>query len=93
MEVSNQVKLIILACIIAVLVVGISIGGPKFVNFVQMQFGSKGKIDLIERCIEMPGCSIGPDDLDFYDRYRTIRESDVGQKIKESEAVENLTQE
>ena len=93
MEVSNQVKLIILACIIAVLVVGISIGGPKFVNFVQMQFGSKGKIDLIERCIEMPGCSIGPDDLDFYDRYRTIRESDVGQKIKESEAVENLTEE
>ena len=93
MEVSNQVKLIILACIIAVLVVGISIGGPKFVNFVQMQFGSKGKIDLIERCIEMPGCSIGPDDLDFYDRYRTIRESDVGQKIKESEAVENLMQE
>ena len=93
MEVSNQVKLIILACIIAVLVVGISIGGPKFVNFVQMQFGSKGKIDLIERCIEMPGCSIGPDDLDFYDRYRTIRESDVGQKIKESEAVENLLEE
>ena len=93
MEVSNQVKLIILACLIAVLVVGISIGGPKFVNFVQMQFGSKGKIDLIERCIEMPGCAIGPDDLDFYDRYRTIRESDVGQKIKESEAVENLTEE
>ena len=90
MEISNQTKLILLSCIIAVLVLGISIGGPKFINFLQVQFGSKGKIDLIDRCIEMPGCSISPDDLDFYDRYHTIRESDVGQKIKESEAVENL---
>ena len=93
MEISNQVKLIVLACIIAVLVVGISIGGPKFVNAVQMHFGSKGKIDLINRCIEMPGCSIGPDDLDFYDRYHAIRESDVGQEIKESEAVKQLLKE
>ena len=93
MEISNQVKLIVLACIIAVLVVGISIGGPKFVNAVQMHFGSKGKIDLITRCIEMPGGSIGPDDLDFYDRYHAIRESDVGQEIKESEAVKQLLKE
>jgi hypothetical protein len=92
-EISNQTKLVLLACIIAVLVVGISIGGPKFVNFLQMQFGSKGKIDLIDRCIEMPGCTIGPDDLDFYERYHTIRESDAAQKIKESEAVENLMEE
>ena len=93
MELSNQVKLIILACIIAVLVVGISIGGPKFVDFLQMQFGSKGKIELIDRCIEMPGCAIGPEELDFYDRYHTIRESEVGQKIKASDAVEQLTEE
>jgi hypothetical protein len=92
-EISNQAKLVLLACIIAVLVVGISIGGPKFVNFLQMQFGSKGKIDLIDRCIEMPGCTIDPDDLDFYERYHTIRESDAAQKIKESEAVENLMEE
>ena len=93
MEISNQVKLIVLACIIAVLGVGINIGGAKFVNAVQMHFGSKGKIDLINRCIEMPGCSIGPDDLDFYDRYHTLRESDVGQDIKESEAVKQLLEE
>ena len=92
-NISNQVKFIVLICTIVVLVLGISVGGPKFINFLQMQFGSKGKIELIDRCIEMPGCSIGPDDLDFYDRYRTIRESDVGQKIKESEAVENLLEE
>ena len=89
----KQVKLVLLVCIIAGLVVGISVGGPKFINAMQMQFGSKGKIDLIERCIEMPGCSIGPDDLDFYERYHVIRESDVAQKIKESETVEQLLKE
>ena len=90
---SNQVKLVVLVCVIAVLVVGISVGGPKFINAVQMHFGSKGKIELIERCIEMPGCTIGPDDLDFYDRYHAIRESDAAQKIKESDAVEQLLKE
>ena len=69
------------------------LGGAKFINAVQMQFGSKGKIDLIDRCIEMPGCSIGPDDLDFYERYHVIRGSDVAQKIKESETVEQLLKE
>ena len=86
----KQVKLVLLVCIIAGLMVGINVGGPKFINAIQMQFGSKGKIDLIERCIEMPGCTIGPDDLDFYERYHTIRDSDVAQKIKESETVEKL---
>ena len=89
----KQVKLVLLVCIIAGLMVGISVGGPKFINAIQMQFGSKGKIDLIERCIEMPGCTIGPDDLDFYERYHTIRDSDVAQKIKESETVEQLMEE
>ena len=92
-DISNKTKLVVFACIIAVLVVGISIGGPKFINAVQMHFGSKGKVDLIERCIDMPGCSISPDDLDFYDRYHTIRDSEVAHKIKESEAVEKLLQE
>ncbi|MEA3412150.1 MAG: hypothetical protein U9R74_11520 [Pseudomonadota bacterium] len=93
MSVSNQVKLVVLTCIIAVFVVGISIGGPKFINAVQMHFGSKGKIELIDRCIEMPGCTIGPDELDFYERYHTVRESDVAQEIKESEAVKELLEE
>ena len=90
MDSSNQVKLVVLVCVVAVLVVGISVGGPKFINALQMHFGSKGKIELIDRCIEMPGCSIGPDDLDFYDRYQAIRESDTAEKIKESDAVEQL---
>ena len=89
----KQVKLVLLVCIIAGLMVGINVGGPKFINAIQMQFGSKGKIDLIERCIEMPGCTIGPDDLDFYERYHTIRDSDVAQKIKQSETVEQLMEE
>lgn len=93
MEGSNKFKLLLLVCLIAVLVAGISIGGPKFVNALQMQFGSKGKIELLKRCVEMPGCSIGPDDLDFYDRYKTVRGSDAAQKIRESDAVENIMKE
>ncbi len=93
MNISNKTKLVLFTCLITVLVVGISVGGPKFINAVQMHFGSKGKIDLIERCIEMPGCSIGPEDLEFYDRYHKIRESEVAHKIKESNAVEQLLQE
>jgi hypothetical protein len=85
--------MVVLSVIIAILVVGISIGGPKFVNFIQMQFGSKGKIELLEQCIEMPGCSIGPTDLEFYERYRTITESDAADTIRESEAVEKLIEE
>jgi len=92
-DASNQVKLVVLASVITVLVVGISIGGPKFINALQLHFGSKGKIELIDRCIKMPGCSIGPDELDFYDRYHTIRESDAVQKIKESDAVDPLSTE
>ncbi len=87
---SNKIKLILLVCVIAVLMVAISIGGPKVVTAVQMQFGNKGKVDLIERCIEMPGCSIGPDDLDFYERYKTVRGSEAAKKIKETDAVEQL---
>ena len=93
MNISNATKMVVLSVIIAILVVGISIGGPKFVNFIQMQFGSKGKIELLEQCIEMPGCSISPADLEFYERYRTIRESDVADTIRESEAVEKLIEE
>ena len=93
MNISNSAKLIVLVCIIAVLVIGISIGGPKFVNAMQMHFGAKGKIELLEHCIEVPGCSIGPADLEFYERYHAIRESDAGKKIKESKAVEKLLEE
>jgi len=93
MGATNQVKLVVLVCVIAVLVVGISVGGPKFINAVQIHFGAKGKIELLDRCIDMPGCSIGPDDLDFYERYHAIRESDAAQKIKESDAVEQLSSE
>ena len=89
---SNKATIIALIGITVGLFVGISLGGPKFVSTVQMQFGSKGKIELIERCIEMPGCAIGPDDLDFQDRYYAVRESELGKKVKESDAVEGLVQ-
>lgn len=88
---SDKFKLILLVCVIAVLMMAIGIGGPKAFDAIQMQFGNKGKIDLIERCIEMPGCAIGPEDLDFYERYRKVRSSDAAEKIRESDAGKKLT--
>ena len=93
MEISNSMKLGVLVVIVVILALGISIGGPKFVNFVQMQFGNKGKVELLEQCIAMPGCSIGPDDLDFYERFKTVRESEAADEIRESEAVKDLVTE
>ena len=90
---SKKAKSIALIAIIVSLFVGITLGGPKFVSAVQKQFGSKGKIELIERCIKMPGCAIGPDDLDFQDRYHAVRESELGKKVKESDAIEGLVEE
>ena len=90
---SKKATILALIAIAGGLFVGISLGGPKFVSAVQMQFGSKGKIELIERCIEMPGCTIGPDDLKFQDRYYAIRESELGNKVKESDAVKGLVEE
>jgi hypothetical protein len=92
-EVSKKTTFLALIAITIGLFVGISLGGPKFVSAVQMQFGSKGKIELIERCIEMLGCAIGPDDLDFQDRYYAVRESELGKRVKESDAVEGLVEE
>lgn len=92
-QVSKKTKNLVLIVITVGLFLGISMGGPKFVRAVQIQFGSKGKIELIERCIEMPGCSIGPDDLDFQERYYAVRESELGKKVKEIDAVEELIEE
>ena len=93
MEISNSMKFGVLVVIVVIIALGISIGGPKSVDFVQMQFGNKGKVELLEQCIAMPGCSIGPDDLDFYERYKTVRESEAADKIRESEAVTDLVDE
>ena len=93
MTASNSAKLILLSTVIATLVMGISIGGPEFVHFIQMQFGSKGRVELLQQCIDMPGCSIGPADLEFYERYKMVRESEAAEKIRESEAVKDLVTE
>ena len=92
-ETANSLKLGVVLVIFAVLALGLSIGGPKFAHFVQMQFGNKGKVELLEQCIAMPGCSIGPADLEFYERYKTVRESEAADKIRESDAVDDLVTE
>ena len=85
-------KLIVIVLVLSFIVVGINIGGPKFVNAMQMQFGMKGRIDQLDQCIEMPGCSIGPNDLEFYQKYHIVKESDAAEELMESEKVEALLQ-
>lgn len=41
----------------------------------------------------MPGCSIGPDDLEFYQKYLVVKASEAVEKLMESEAVEALLEE
>ena len=89
----KSIKLTALVLVLTFFIAGINIGGPKFVNAFQMHFGMKGKIDRLEQCIEMPGCSIGPEDLDFYKKYHIAKESDVVEEIKDSDRVEELLEE
>lgn len=86
----KSVKFIVLVLFLTLMIVGINIGGAKFVNAIQMHFGFKGKIDRLEQCIEMPGCNIGPDDLDFYKKYHIIKESDAVEELMEKDMVEDL---
>ena len=89
----KSLKLFAIVLILAIIIMGVNIGGPKFVNALQMHFGMKGKIDRLEQCIDMPGCSIGPDDLEFYQKYLVVKASEAVEKLMESEAVEALLEE
>jgi hypothetical protein len=93
MEISNQTKLVVLISLLTVFVLGVSIGGPKFIHKIQMHFGFKGKIDLIEECIAMPGCAISTNELEMYTNYKALQESEVVQEFKETDLAEDLEEE
>ena len=76
--------------VLAVFILGVVIGGPAFIHKVQMQLGFKGKIDLIEQCIEMPGCAISTNELELYNNYKALYESEVVEELKESDLGKNL---
>ncbi len=41
-------------------------------------------LDNIEKCLVTSGCAITTDALDLYDNYKTLQESKMGEKLKES---------
>lgn len=93
MDISKKSKVIVLTIILTGLILGVTISGPKFIYKLQMAFGFKGKIVLIEECLETPGCAITTDELDLYNHYKSLKKSKVGQKIKESDLHESLKEE
>lgn len=82
---SNRIKLILLVIVLTLSIVGITLGGPSFIHRVQMHFGIKGKVELIERCIAMPGCAISTQELELLERYETLQASDAMEEFKETE--------
>ena len=85
MELSRKSKLIIFILLHVLFVLGVAIFGPKFITKLQMEFGFKGKIELIEECISMPGCAITTEELDIYNHYKKLQSN---QKFKELEETE-----
>ena len=90
MEISNRTKLSVLLLVFTLFIVGLTLGGPYFIHKLQTHFGAKGKLELIERCIEKPGCAITTRELELLDKLRALQDSEVVETIKESELGEEL---
>ena len=50
-----------------------------------IKFRLKGKIELIEECIPMPGCAITTDELDLYNKYKILEKNKTFKELEESE--------
>ena len=90
MELTKKTKFIIFVILLTIFVLGVAIFGPKFVQKLQIEFGLKGKIELIEECILMPGCAITTDELDLLNHYKTLEENSLFKELKETELGEIL---
>jgi hypothetical protein len=93
MELSSKTKITMLVIVLTVFILGTTMYGPKFINKIQMQFGFKGKVDLIEQCLATTGCAISADELDLLTKYRLLEKSELGVKLKNSELGKSLKEE
>jgi len=93
MEISSKAKSIVLVILLTIFILGVTISGPKFINKIQMQFGFKGKIDLIEKCLATKGCAISADELDLLSNYKLLEESKIGKRLNESKLAKSLKEE
>jgi len=85
MEISYKIKLVISIIVLTVFILGVVMFGPKFIHKIQMEFGFKGKIELIEKCIPMPGCAITTDELDLYNNYKILEKNKTFKELEETE--------
>ena len=90
MELSKKAKFIIFVILLTIFVLGVAVYGPKFIQKLQIEFGLKGKIELIEECIPMPGCAITTDELDLYKHYKTLQKNKIFKEFEETELGEIL---
>jgi len=93
MEISHKAKLVLSIIVLTVFILGVAIFGPKFITKLQMEFGLKAKIELIEECIPMPGCAITTDELDLYNHYKMIKKNKTFKGLEETELGELLLKE
>ena len=93
MEINHKTKFIIFIFVLVVFILGMVIFGPKFITKLQVEFGFKNKIILIEECIAMPGCSITTDELDLYNHYKMIKKNETFKELEETEVGEFLLKE
>lgn len=93
MKTEHRTKLIIFTIVLTVFVLGVAIFGPKLITKLQVEFGLKNKILLIEECIPMPGCAITTDELDLYNHYKTLEKNKIFQELEETEVGEFLIKE
>lgn len=85
MEISRKIKFTLFIILLTVFILGVVLFGPKFIHKIQMEFGFKGKIELIEECIPMPGCAITTDELDLYNHYRDLEKNKIFKELEETE--------
>lgn len=93
MKTEHKTRLIIFVIILIIFVLGVAIFGPKFITKLQMEFGLKAKIELIEECIPMPGCAITTEELELYKHYKMIKKTKTYKELEETELGEFLLKE
>ena len=93
MKTEHKTKAIIFFILLIVLILAVAIFGPKVITKLQMEFGLKAKIELIEECIPMPGCAITTDELDLYNHYKMLKETKTFKELEETELGEFLLKE
>ena len=89
----TKIKLTLFIVVLTGLILGLVISGPQFFYKMQMQFGFKGKIDIIEQCLTTKGCAITTDELELYNQFHKFENSDLKKRLKKTDFGKSLVEE